>query len=323
MILLYAERGEHSRAQWLLRKTLEIRLEAPNRGYTTAPPLLDMFSIYGAKDSFEENERILEQILVNERQLLGGNTPLITWRSLSQVYWDHAKFDLAQGRLQNAKKNFEKADAVIAGHVSVVRPVNSLQAAEISRLAQLRASLGRHEEAEALFTEVLGYRRSNPKESPNLPLTLAELGWIRILRGKYPVAETALREACSLLKSGGEQRHNCDALLGASLVGQKKFVEAEPLLLSAYAGLVTASTAEGFPQHAYLNASPAQVSEMLVERASNRAFLLATARFFASDVGVWIVRMYEEWRKPEESGRWKLKLNEDKTSTHAIVQPMR
>jgi len=256
---------------------------------------MDIFSDYGAKDSFEENERILERILPNERQFLGANTPPGTvLLSLSQVYWDHAKFDQAQGRSQDARKNFEKADALIARNVNVLRPVNPQQAmVQISRQAEVRASLGRYDEAEALFAEVLVYLRGNWNQSRNLLSTLSELGWIRILRGSYSAAERDLREACGHLEVGSEPRYNCDGLLGASLVGQKEYADAESHLLSAYAGLVAVEKDDRLRNGTYHR--------------------LVTARFFAPDVATWVVRMYEEWGKPEEAAKWNIKLQADKT----------
>ena len=96
-----------------------------------------------------------------------------------------------------------------------------------------------------------------------------------------------LRQACGRFEAG-PQRYNCDSILGASLVGQKKFAEAEPLLLAGYDGLIQAPVDE--------------------RSTTSAAYRLTTSRFFPQDAGEWILRLYEDWGKPEQAAEWKRKL---------------
>jgi tetratricopeptide (TPR) repeat protein len=304
LVLQYVNQGKHARAQQLYRDILDIHLSSLSdedfassgvgAGATAA-----MFIYYGARDSFEKTEQLMTQVVHIQRRVLGesGNFRTAMW-SLSQVYLDHAKYDLAHGRPGEARLNYEKADELIAELVKVFRaPAGGVDQSRafinLSRQAQVRASLGRYDEAEVLFAEVLGYRRGNPNEVRNLPLILAELGWVRILQGKYSEAELVLREGCGRFEVGAEMRYNCDSLLGASLVGQTQFAEAEPLLLSGYDGLLRAV-----------------VDERPTTNAGSR---LVTSRFFPQDAGAWIVRLYEEWGKPEQAAEWKKKLEAAKS----------
>jgi hypothetical protein len=78
------------------------------------------------------------------------------------------------------------------------------------------------------------------------------------------------------------QRYACESELGASLVGQKDYAEAEPLLLNGYKGLVrTQSVMDG----------------MYAARIE--------PRMTAVEAAGWIARMYEEWGKPQQAAEWR------------------
>jgi hypothetical protein len=109
-------------------------------------------------------------------------------------------------------------------------------------LADTAQSRGNPAQAEILFTNVWESRRK--KLGPQNPQTLdalASLGGARLAEKKYASAEVASREALAPdEKAGisGVRRDASQSMLGASLAGQGKYGEAEPLLLSGYAGLL-------------------------------------------------------------------------------------
>ena len=109
---------------------------------------------------------------------------------------------MSQGNPQQARRNYEKADELISELVKVSKGPQQL--IHMSRQAQVRASLGRYDEAEAILTKVLEARRGNRNEAQNLPLTLSSLGWVRIQQRKFSEAETVLRESCDRLDKDGE-----------------------------------------------------------------------------------------------------------------------
>jgi hypothetical protein len=69
-----------------------------------------------------------------------------------------------------------------------------------------------------------------------------------------------------------------ESLLGASLAGEKKYAEAEPLLLEGYQGMLDRKDRLGVP---YL-------------------WQLDKAR-------EWIIELYQGWRKPEKAAEWRTK----------------
>ncbi len=77
------------------------------------------------------------------------------------------------------------------------------------------------------------------------------------------------------------ERYDTQSMLGAALVGQKKFSEAEPLLIAGYEGI--ASRASSIP-------------------APNRGVL--------EQAGRRIVEFYTLWGKPEQAAGWQEKIQQ-------------
>src|SRR5262249_23301392 len=108
-------------------------------------------------------------------------------------------------------------------------------------LAEIREALGKFAEAEPLRVKLVEYRRpAGVADVEWFPAALADLGLNLIQQKKYAAAESPLRECVKIC----EQKHpnhwvrfQATSLLGAVLIGQKKFADAEPLLISGYEGL--------------------------------------------------------------------------------------
>ena len=108
--------------------------------------------------------------------------------------------------------------------------------------AQALYLLGRYQEAEARIDETLEkYRRLVQPQYISFATALTVKGLIQNQRGKSHDAEKTLREALRLRSENLPAGHFMSAMtegaLGEVLVGQRRFVEAEPLLLSSYQSL--------------------------------------------------------------------------------------
>jgi Tetratricopeptide repeat len=71
-------------------------------------------------------------------------------------------------------------------------------------------------------------------------VSAADLALAYISQGKFAESEPLAREAMQVdqkNRSDDWQRFRAETLLGASLAGQKKYAEAEPLLLEGYQGM--------------------------------------------------------------------------------------
>jgi tetratricopeptide (TPR) repeat protein len=111
---------------------------------------------------------------------------------------------------------------------------------------------------------------------------LTALGRLRLAQQRDAEAETLLRDA---IKGAGSQKtlmwdaFDRKSMLGASLLGQGKYAEAETLLISGYEGLD--------------KLSPAISVEANLPEAGQR-----------------LVRLYDDWGKPEKAAEWRVRLQQ-------------
>jgi hypothetical protein len=99
---------------------------------------------------------------------------------------------------------------------------------------------GKREAAAQIQKEILADARKLPKESPKLIGQLCSVGLSLIQTRNFVDAETLLRECLAICENGQLdvwQTFNVRSLLGGALFGQKKYADAEPLLLLGYQGL--------------------------------------------------------------------------------------
>ena len=109
----------------------------------------------------------------------------------------------------------------------------------------------------------------------------AGLALTYLSRGKFAESEPLAREALEFYQKREPdewQRFRAESLLGASLAGQKKYTEAEPLLLKGYQGMLERKERMAVPDWYHL------------DRARE-----------------WIVQLYQAWGKPEKATEWRKK----------------
>jgi len=98
---------------------------------------------------------------------------------------------------------------------------------------------------------------------------------------QFVQAEPLAREAFEFNRKeqpGNWQRFRAESLLGASLAGQRKYAEAEPLLLEGYQGMLARKNLIGVPDWYHL------------DRARE-----------------WLVQLYQAWGKREKAADWQKK----------------
>ena len=100
---------------------------------------------------------------------------------------------------------------------------------------------GKTEQAAALTKELLADARMQlPRESPQLAGQLASLG-ASLLQAKAFVEAESLLQECLAIRERTQPDEwttfNTKSMLGGALLGQKKYAEAEPLLLAGYEGM--------------------------------------------------------------------------------------
>lgn len=121
----------------------------------------------------------------------------------------------------------------------------------------------------------------NPNSSTRAS-ALAVRGSMLLVQKKPAAAELKLRESLTLrenIQPDAWTTFETKSLLGEALLEQKKYAEAEPLLLSGY---------QGMKKHE--DKIPAR-EKVRLTKALQR-----------------LVRLYEAWGKPEEAARWRKEL---------------
>jgi tetratricopeptide (TPR) repeat protein len=172
-------------------------------------------------------------------------------------------------------------------------------------LARIYQAQGRYEEAAPLIAEAEGRLRGPQEENnPRLAFVLGMRGHNLVAQKKYAEAERPLRECLAIWKKrlphGGEYflalsrrgaARECayaKSLLGACLLGRKKYADAEPLLLQGYEGLK--------PQ------------------PEVREDTIPLARRYEAEALERLVRLYDETSNPDKAAEWRKKLESAKAA---------
>jgi tetratricopeptide (TPR) repeat protein len=133
-----------------------------------------------------------------------------------------------------------------------------------------------------------GYRHALGWEHPDTMASAADLALAYQSQGKFAESEALAREALEFDRKNQPddwQRFRAESLLGASLAGQKKYVEGERLLLEGYQGMLARKDRIDVPEWYHL------------DRARE-----------------WIIQLYQTWGKPEKAAEWREKLKANKVS---------
>ena len=136
-----------------------------------------------------------------------------------------------------------------------------------------------------MFTGIDGRERIGRNSfTRRIIIAVEVLGALRRQSGDYLRAEALLREARTGFVTARPEfwaRYEIESTLGASLVAQRKFAEAEPFLIAGYEGL--ARLANTIP--------PVNKSSL-------------------AQAGDWIVELYRSWGRPTTEAEWRQKLSQ-------------
>ncbi|MBI3862455.1 MAG: protein kinase [Planctomycetia bacterium] len=269
----------HLEKSWELRKKL---LGEDHRD--TVRSLQKLGEVYLGNGDDEKAATCFRQVLASVRRT--GESPPTFSISLA---------NLAQRYL--SQKNYAGAEPLLAECAKLLSehfPGSNNERASIEDLVVVRETLGKFAEAEPQRVKLVEFWRS-AQDSVEFASALVDLGWNRLQQRKYAEAEMPLRECVTIC----EQKHanhwirfEATSLLGAALAGQKKFAEAEPLLIAGCEGLQA--------RHADLpwDGRP---------RVTN-----ALGR---------LVQLYDAWGKKDKADEWRKKLNEAEAAPKPPAQP--
>jgi tetratricopeptide (TPR) repeat protein len=273
---VYYRQKKYAQAESLWAKNLEIRRRVLGDQH---PDTLDTINnlgvVYRAEGKFAQSEILLTEAMETKRRVLGEENPS-TLMSLLNV-----------AVLFGYQGEYAKAEPLMVRGVDLQRRVLGEEHPDrltgMNYLAALYSDEGKYPEAEALFTRARQLRlRMLGEVHPDTLHSGDGLGRLQLLEHKYVEAEATLRDVLNGYENvmpESWERYNCQSMLGGSLEGQRKYTEAEPLLISGYKGV--------------------RQREAAIPLAERRALPEARER---------IVQLYENWEKPEKASEWRQRL---------------
>ena len=199
-----------------------------------------------------------------------------------------ARSSVAQNLLnQGGPARLAESERLLLENLEISRRVNGERARFTNtiraNLGNLYDEQGRLGDAEAMLRDALsGLRESHGPKHPVTLNAVESLGYVMLRERKYREAEPILRELVAMREEKSNQPWRLGFtrnLLGASLAGQRRFAEAEPLIVGGYEQMV------------------AQISTI---PAFFHGFLTAS--------GQRVVDLYTAWGKPAQAAEWRKKL---------------
>ena len=272
---VYDDQGKHAQAEALDSQTLEIRRRVLGPEHPeTLSSMNNLATVYIQEGKYAQAEVLLSQALEIQRRTLGVENPdtLLSMGNLAAVY------SLQSGYVQ-AEALFKQALGI---DWRVLGPEHYYTLSLLSDFALMYQRQGKYALAETYAAQVLaGRRHALGSENPDTMVSAADLALAYLSRGKFTQSEPLAREALEFNRKKQPddwQRFRAESLLGASLAGEKKYAEAEPLLLEGYQGMLARKDRIAGPDRYHL------------ELAHQ-----------------WLIQLYQAWGKPDKAAEWSKK----------------
>ena len=271
---LYSQQGLNSRAEELDAKVLEVRRRVLGGDHSfTLGSMSNLAADYVIEGKYDQAEPLLKEVSDARIRVLGekNSATLISINNLAVFYRRRGKYAEAEPlSLQ-----------VMQGLTAALGPEHPYTLNSENNLALLYQAEGKYDLAEALYLKAWnGRRQLLGAENPDTLAVLRNLARLSIERADYIRAESSARAAVTAFEKNGSSGWDsfyARSELGESLAGQKKYLDAEPLLLAGYEGLT-------------------------------RTAIPVAERTALDDTGRWIVQLYRNWNKPTEAAEWTKKL---------------
>ena len=267
--------GKYPEAEPLLSQTLEMerRVLGPEHPDTLSS-MNNLAEVYRREGKYPQAEALHSKTLEIRRRVLGPEHPdtLVSMNNLAEVYSDQGKYGQAEALYSQTLEIKRR----------VLGPEHPSTLGTLSGFAFMYQRQGKYGLAETQAAQALaGRRHALGSEHPDTMASAADLALAYQSQRKFAESEALAREALELERKKQPddwQRFRAESLLGASLAGEKKYAEGEPLLLEGYQGMLARKDRIAVPDYYHL------------DRAHK-----------------WLVDLYEAWGKPEKAAEWRAK----------------
>jgi serine/threonine protein kinase/WD40 repeat protein/tetratricopeptide (TPR) repeat protein len=232
------QRGDLNKAETAIRGALALQRKLfTNDAPDVADSLNDLGFLFWQNGRLGEAETNYVEALALVRRL-SNSEPSLEGSKLGVILHHLAGVLGGENRLPEARSLAEEAVSLYQLHADWP-PVEQQHAFRV--LEAVLTDMGDQVGLEARYREQLqGMRDRLPADDLELAGMIAQLGYHLLAQGKFTEAEALARESLSIREKRSPddwRTFNSRSLLGSSLLGQKKYADAEPFLLSGYEGM--------------------------------------------------------------------------------------
>jgi eukaryotic-like serine/threonine-protein kinase len=270
---LYDDERNYPRAEELYNQTLAIQRRVLGSGHLdTLTSMESLSNMYFAEGKYPQAEVLYSQTLAIQRRVLGSEHPdtLLSMGNLAGIYRDRGSYPQAEALYSQT----------LQAERRVLGPEHPHTLNVMSNFASTYQLEGKYVLAESYAAQALaGRRHSLGSEHPDTLESAADLALACLSQGKFNESEPLAREVLEFDNRNQPddwRRFQAETLLGASIAGEKKYAEAEPMLLEGYQGMLARKDSIDVPDRYHLD---------LAHR--------------------WVVQLYQAWDKPVKAAEWK------------------
>jgi serine/threonine protein kinase/tetratricopeptide (TPR) repeat protein len=228
------DRGDYAQAEAMSRESLDIRRKLlPDSHPSIAVSLNNLANILMVRGEFDAAEPLLREALAIQEKVFGPDHPDVALSLANLASAARERKDYT-----NSEPLYRRALAISK---KAVGETNQFAAITAENLAMVLEKIGDTNGAESCYREAAAAKEAllGP-ENPEVARTLNRLGELLVREDRFAEAEAILRASLAIR----EKKRPDDwvtfltrSLLGGCFLGQRKFAEAEPLLLGGCEGL--------------------------------------------------------------------------------------
>ncbi|MDG3007136.1 serine/threonine-protein kinase [Paludisphaera mucosa] len=249
LALSYDYAGQSDQALRHYELTLDLRREKLGPHHlATLESLADLATARKLVGQFDRLEPIWDALIEGRREAFGQDHPETVAARLRR-----AKLDLSRGRLKKAEFAYGE---ILNDCRTKLGPDHAVTDDAESALASLHEKQGDFAEALPLRRSLVIRARSNHSLRVGLTGRLTRLGSCLNNLKAWPEAESIAREALSHCEQASPQAwtaYRARSMLGAALLGQRRWAEAEPLLRDGYQGMKASEISIPHEEKVYLD----------------------------------------------------------------------
>jgi eukaryotic-like serine/threonine-protein kinase len=234
LALALYQQGKYAEAEDLERETLEIDRRVLGSGHQfTLNAINNLANDKSARGEYAEAEALYTEAIGIQQRVLGPEHPetLVSMGNLAAIYF-------LRGQTREAETLF---DATLQAKRRVLGDGHASTLYTISYLGFVCQRQSKYRLAESYAAQALaGRRQALGAENRDTVTSEADLALALVSQKKFAKSEPFAREALVINRKKRPedwQRFRAETLLGVSLAGEKRYAEAEPLLINGYRGM--------------------------------------------------------------------------------------